>query len=146
MTVGPASTGGDDRSEKSSVPVGAIAGGTVGGVTFIGVLVLAPVCFFRRRKRRSEASLESKPETGDSDDKKDPQVQPVDQPTVAEAEGSQGKKFLEADSKLLLEADSKPLSEADSQPINRSPAPVDAEREKSAMGRSKEISSPYELP
>lgn len=145
MTVGPASTGDSGRSEKNSVPVGAIAGGTVGGVTFVGVLVLAPVCFIRRRKRRSKASLESETGTGDSDDKKDPQVQSVDQPAVAEAEGSQGKKFLEADSKLLLEADSNPLSEADSRPIDAAPL-EDADKEKKAAARSKESGTLYELP
>ncbi|GFP52375.1 hypothetical protein TASIC1_0001052700 [Trichoderma asperellum] len=57
----------DSGGGKSSAPVGAIVGGTVGGVAALGLVGLTAFLFYRRRNARNNAPPAGQPPQGQSD-------------------------------------------------------------------------------
>ncbi|KAF4338922.1 hypothetical protein FBEOM_7185 [Fusarium beomiforme] len=92
---------GGNSVKKSSTP--AIVGGTVGGVSFIGFLFLGVFCVYKRRDRpdvpHTEAVAQKKDD--ESGGKGNATVQVLPQVGVAEAEGTEGDRYNEVDSRAV---------------------------------------------
>ncbi|KIL87332.1 hypothetical protein FAVG1_09036 [Fusarium avenaceum] len=92
-----------DSTVKSSTP--AIVGGTVGGISFIGFLFLGVFCVYKRRDRptvpnSAVAALGEKKDDASSG-KDNAAVQIVPQTSPAEAEGTEGNRYTEVDSRAV---------------------------------------------
>lgn len=92
-----------DSTVKSSTP--AIVGGTVGGVSFIGFLFLGVFCVYKRRDRptvpnSAVAALGEKKDDASSG-KDNAAVQIIPQTGPAEAEGTEGNRYTEVDSRAV---------------------------------------------
>ncbi|KAM0190281.1 hypothetical protein ACHAPI_009532 [Fusarium lateritium] len=92
-----------DSTVKSSTP--AIVGGTVGGVSFIGFLFLGVFCVYKRRDRpnvphSAVAALDEKKDDASSG-KDNTAVQITPQTGPAEAEGTEGNRYTEVDSRAV---------------------------------------------
>lgn len=93
---------GDSSVKKSSTP--AIVGGTVGGVSFIGFLFLGVFCVYKRRDRPSTPhATAATPEKKDdaSSGKGNATVEVLPQIGAAEAEGTEGNRYTEVDSRAV---------------------------------------------
>ncbi|KAH7153975.1 hypothetical protein DER46DRAFT_687552 [Fusarium sp. MPI-SDFR-AT-0072] len=93
---------GDSSVKKSSTP--AIVGGTVGGVSFIGFLFLGVFCVYKRRDRPSTPhATAAAPEEkyNASSGKVNATVEVLPQIGVAEAEGTEGNRYTEVDSRAV---------------------------------------------
>ncbi|KAF9766620.1 hypothetical protein IL306_000943 [Fusarium sp. DS 682] len=102
QTPTPTANRGDSSVKKSSTP--AIVGGTVGGVSFIGFLFLGVFCVYKRRDRpagpqTTAVTLEKKDDG--THGKENATVQVLPQVGVAEAEGTEGNRYTEVDSRAV---------------------------------------------
>ncbi|KAF4981150.1 hypothetical protein FZEAL_2984 [Fusarium zealandicum] len=107
----PSNDSSSSGSAKSSVPVGAVAGGVVGSVAVIGLLALGGLCFFGRQRNKPTVPSDGTVVVGGaggsngsnvSDHGKEKPV--LHQNVVAEIEGSAGNVYTEADSQLISRA------------------------------------------